>query len=503
MRVLLSLTCLLWCLQITGQELSKQEADRSLRHCLASLQAFVAIPNNGLDRKSIDRNITWLTDEFVKVGFKVKILPTTGNPILFAQLQVDPQAPTLLFYMHLDGQPVDPNKWDQENPYQPVLKEKDHSGNWHPVQDTQAANTLDPDWRLFGRSAADDKAPIVAFLHAISLLKKTPSFNLKLIIDAEEEIGSKSLPAAIEENRDLLAADLLIINDGPVHISGQPTLVFGCRGMLRLDLTTYGPIVPQHSGHFGNYAPNPVFRLAHLLASMKDDAGRVLIEGYYDGIELNEETQRKLREVPDREEVILKHLQVAKPEMVGHNYQESLQYPSLNIRGIAAGWVGAQARTIVPDKASVALDIRLVPESKPDALLKKIRDHITGQGFHIVDHEPTESERRTHEKIIYLHHGQPTLPFRTDMQSAEGLWLKSLLRDAFGNDPVSIRIMGGTVPISEMINQLAIPAIILPMVNADNNQHSPNENMRIGHLANAIKTFFYLFQGVDFPTDSE
>lgn len=460
---------------------------------LWDLKELVSIPNSGLSPKDIQKNIDWLTTAFQKRGFKTQPLANKGNPLLLAEQIINKDLPTILFYMHLDGQPVDPTKWNQANPYQAVLKKADKNGVWQPVSWESVGETIDPSWRIFGRSAADDKGPIIGFLHAMDLLKKEgkqPAFNLKVILDSEEEMGSKYLAEAVAEYEHLLKADALIINDGPVHISGQPTLIFGCRGITRVDITVFGASKPQHSGHYGNYAPNPNFMMAHLLASMKDQTGKVLIDGYYDGIKWDKAAAAIMAAVPDKKEDILKLLEIAEPEQVGTNYQEALQFPSLNVRGMASAWVGSQARTIVPDKTTAAIDIRLVPESDPKRLVALIKKHIEKQGYHIVSKEPTTEERLKYPKICYLYSGGATLPFRTDMNAPTGKWLEKAIKNTYQQNPVKVRIMGGTVPISSFINQLNIPAIIVPMVNSDNNQHSPNENFRIDYLTNSIKTFY-------------
>ena len=464
------------------------------KSAIKELQEFIAIPNFGLNEKDIESNISWLAEKFTERGFQTQHLSTSGNPLLFAEMRIDKDLPTVLFYMHLDGQAVDPSRWDQSDPYAAVIKKKDAEGDWATVADWEGSQ-LDEEWRIFGRSASDDKGPIIAFLHTIDILESksvTPRFNIKVILDAEEELGSKPLAAAVKKYRDLLIADALVINDGPTHLSGHPTLNFGCRGIMTLNMTTYGPVKPQHSGHYGNYAPNPVFRLAHLLSSMKDDEGRVLVKGYYDGITLSPDTKTTLALVPDDVDKIHNLLQIKTPEKVGANYQEALQYPSLNARGISSAWVGAQARTIVPDNATVAIDIRLVPESHPDSLIKAIKAHVKAQGFHIVDHEPTYEERKAHNKLLYLYASSATLPFRTEMNTPTGRWLEGVVSNTFNVEPIKVRIMGGTVPIAAFINELNIPAVIVPMVNPNNNQHSPNENLRIGHLNYAIQ----LFEGI-------
>lgn len=460
---------------------------------ITELIEFVAIPNDAIHPKDIDKNIAWLHDAYKSRGFTTRTLETSNLPLFFAEMHIDNTLPTILFYAHLDGQAVDPSKWDQKDPYQVVLKEKKEDGSFENLSMKMLNGELHPDWRLFGRSAADDKAPIVSFLHTIDLMKRSnihPQCNIKVILDSEEEKGSAPLPAAVRKYKETLSADLLIINDGPIHLSNRPTIIYGCRGIMHFDLTVYGPGKSQHSGHYGNYAPNPSFRLAHLLSSMKDEYGKVLIDGYYDGIRLDEITKEKLAAVPDDEKNLHELLQIAEPEKVGSNYQESLQYPSLNVRGMASAWVGEEARTIVPDKAMASIDVRLVPESKPDRLMQLIQDHIRLQGYYIINREPTKEERLTHPKIAKLELHRAVLPFRTDMNSPVAQWLGKTLDQQFGEKPVEVRIMGGTVPVSAFINELNIPSVIMPVVNADNNQHAPNENMRIGNITTALRTFY-------------
>ena len=463
-----------------------------ISHTINELREFVAIPNDALDHADINRNLTWLTKKFNERGFNSSILPTKGESLFFAALPIEDNKPTILFYMHLDGQSVDPSKWDQPDPYKVVLKSKD-GDQWKTQPFDSLTNNLNSDWRLFGRSTSDDKGPIVMLLNAIDLLKKDNAelpFNVKVILDSEEEKSSKPLPEAVKEYRDLLKADFLVINDGPVHVSGKPTVVYGCRGITTMSLTTYGPIKPQHSGHYGNYAPNPGFQLAQILASMKDDNGKVMIKGYYDGITLDDATMEILRKVPEDAETINSNLAIKKPEQVGSFYQESLQYPSLNVRGLESGWVGKKARTIVPESATAEIDMRLVPESDGNRLKNLVKKHITNLGFHVMEGIPTKEDRMAYDKIITITEGSVTNAFRTDLNNTYGNFLVKVLNDSFGDDVVQIRIMGGTVPIAPFINELKIPAFIVPMVNADNNQHSPNENLKISQIAYGIKAFY-------------
>ena len=461
-------------------------------HAITELRDFIAIPNDALNADDIDDNVLWLKRKFGERGFNTAVLETENLPLFFAALPVEDDKPTLLIYMHFDGQSVDPSKWDQPNPYDVVLKSAEGEG-FKTISFDELDDDINYDWRLFGRATSDDKGPIIMFLNTIDLLKKEGKeipFNVKVILDGEEEKGSKPLPKAVKQYRELLEADFLVIADGPVHPSGDPTILYGCRGITTLTLTTYGPIKPQHSGHYGNYAPNPGFQLAQLLAGMKDSEGRVTIPGYYDGITIDDSVQEVLQSVPDSNEDIAKKLQFKSAEKVGSSYQESLQYPSLNIRGLGSGWIGDKVRTIVPESATAELDLRLVVETDGNRLKKLVKDHIAKQGYFIMDHIPSKEERMAHEKIVTVTEGGVTDAFRTDFDNPYGQFLAKTLKGSFGKDVIQIRTTGGTVPIAAFINELKVPAFIVPMVNADNNQHSPNENLKIGQLAYGIKAFY-------------
>ena len=477
---------------INGQNIDSIALKSKVAEAIKDLREFVALPNDALKADDIDDNIFWLQKQFEKRGFNTAELETENLPLFFAALPMDDAKPTVLFYMHFDGQSVEASKWDQPNPYLTVLKKPNEDG-FERVPFDELGEDINYDWRLFGRSTSDDKGPIVMLLHALDLLKQNGSdipWNIKVILDSEEERGSKPLPKAVKQYRDLLEADFLIINDGPMHISGKPTLIYGCRGITTLTLTTHGPAKSQHSGHYGNYAPNPGFQLAQLLATMKDTEGKVMIPGYYDGIELNENTLTVLQNVPDDAAKISERLQFKTAEKVGGFYQEALQYPSLNIRGLSSGWIGDEVRTIVPESATAELDLRLVPETDGDRLKSLVKNHIKKQGYYILDHSPSKEERMAHDKIITVKGGGVTNAFRTDLDNPYGKFLLKTLQGTFDEDVVQIRIMGGTVPIAPFINELQIPAFVVPMVNLDNNQHSPNENLKIGQLAYGIQAFY-------------
>lgn len=465
-------------------------ADQQARASFPLLRELLRIPNDANAPVAIEKNIVWCEDAFGDRGFTLARIATPTIPLLLAERQVLGADTTVLVYLQIDGQPVDPGAWFQDDPYEPTLKRRNALGEWQALE-WDAIADYDDEMRVFARSASDAKGPVAMFLAALDGLAKQgiePNFNLKIIMDFEEELGSPRLPQAVLDNRERLAADMLVIFDGPRHITNRPTLTYGARGITELTLTTYGPIVPQHSGHFGNYAPNPALRLAQLLASMKDADGRVTIPGFYDGIEIDADTQRILRAVPDDEEQIRERLQLGSIDKVGRFYQEAIQYPSLNIRGMRSGWINEEKRTIVPAWARAELDMRLVLESDSDRLVGLVADHIRGQGYFLTDSEPDVETRMAHGKIASLTWREHYQSFRTPFDSTVGTWLRGAMRRAFEEDPIQIRMSGGSIPISPFVNTLGVPAVTVPTVNRDNNQHSPNENLRLGNYREGIRT---------------
>jgi acetylornithine deacetylase/succinyl-diaminopimelate desuccinylase-like protein len=223
---------------------------------------------------------------------------------------------------------------------------------------------------------------------------------------------------------------------------------------------------------------------------MKDDDGRVTIPGFYDGITLSDEVKAVLKSVPDDERYINNKLGVAEAQKVAPTYQESLQYPSLNVRGLSSGWVGEETRTIVPATATAEIDIRLVLENDPDRLINLVKNHIALEGYYVIDRKPTSRERATHSHICQFNASTSYLAFRTDFDSEVGIWLDKALVKAFGKTPVKQRTSGGSIPISPFVNELGIPAVTVPTVQRDNNQHSPNENIRVGNYVSGIKTIY-------------
>jgi acetylornithine deacetylase/succinyl-diaminopimelate desuccinylase-like protein len=478
--------------------------------------ALLSMPNDAVVPADIQKNADWLEAAFRRRGFATRQLPNDGKPLVFAEYERKvANAKTILFYMHFDGQPVIPAQWAQKSPWTPVLKRRRPDAAPPPLATFTPARTrgapqweeidasrlqeaeIDPEWRIFARASSDDKGPIMMFLTAFDALKATglePAINVKVLLDGEEEKGSPTIGAVAKRHRDLLQADGIIINDGPMHVSNRPTIIFGNRGNTVVKLTVHGPRNNLHSGHYGNYAPNPAQRLAALLASMKDDQGRVTIAGYYDGVKLTEAERAIMAAVPDDEAELKTRLGIARAERVGGNLQEAVQYPSLNIRGMEAAAVGDKAANIIPSKATAELDLRTTPGATPSYLVGLIEAHIRAQGYHLAAAEPTDEERATHDKIASLVVARGSAAAFTQIDSPLGGWAQETLGRTFTTagkpvETVRIRMMGGSVPTDKLVEALDLPFVIVPLVNPDNNQHSFDENLRLGHFLDGIRAF--------------
>jgi acetylornithine deacetylase/succinyl-diaminopimelate desuccinylase-like protein len=477
------------------------EAAAAVQKNLGAYLDLLAIPNVADEPADIQRNAAFVQREFERRGFEAQLLDNPAKrPLVLAKLRGAAGAKTILFYIHFDGQPVVREEWAQPDPFDPIVKRRDANGAWQAVgRDALQAKPLDPELRVFARSASDDKAPILMMLTAVDLLKasgRSPAFNVSVIVDSEEEMGSPSLAGVVAANAALFASDALVILDGPAHPSGRPTLVFGNRGIAQAKLVVYGPPAPLHSGHFGNYAPNPAFRLAALLAGMKDDDGRVRIPGYYDGVVLTDADRAEMAASGDDEAALTKRTGVARPEAVGATYQESLQYPSLNVRGMASASVGAKAANIVPSEATAELDFRTTPETDGRHLFDLVARYVESKGYHLVDGTPSDADRAKYDKLASFTLGSVQKAERTPMDSPLGRWAYRAVHSQFGPDPavdpVRIRMMGGTVPTDVLVDALHLPFLMIPTVNADNNQHAHDENVRVGNLVSGTQTIYAL-----------
>ncbi len=384
------------------------------RAILGEFAAWLKIPNVASDRPNIERNAEMLRAMCEKRGLAVQVLRLEGvPPLLVADWRVPGATRTVAFYAHYDGQPVDAARW-KSDPWMPVMR--DVAGK---DIDWEKAQKIDPEWRMYARASGDDKAPIMAMLAALDAMraaKVQPAVNLRFVFEGEEEAGSPHLAAYLEKYADAVRSDGWILCDGPVHQSRRPLLYFGARGTIDLELTVYGPVKGLHDGHYGNWVPNPAAALAHLLASMRDESGRILIKGFYDNVQAPSAAEREaLAKVPDVEADLRREFQIAGNEGEGKPLNELLLQPALNVRGLEAGRVGAQASNTIQPEARASIDFRLVPAQTPDSIKPLVEAHLRAQGYEIVRETPDAELRQKHARLVRVEWGSGYPPARTGL----------------------------------------------------------------------------------------
>ncbi len=432
---------------------------------LKSFEELVAIPNVAADPAGLNRNAEYIAAALRKRGVKTQLLEVSGAPkVVFGEIAVPGATHSLTFYAHYDGQPVEPAKW-KTAPFTPTL-----------IGD-----------RLYGRSTSDDKAPIQAILSALDAGAK-PAVNLRFFFEGEEEAGSPHLQAILEKYKPQLTTDLWLICDGPVDQSRRQQIYFGARGVASASLTVYGPNRELHSGHYGNWAPNPAMMLARLLASMKDDDGHVLIDGFYDGIEPLGPTERKaIHDAPVNDKDLMHELGLARTEGAGRLLDDLITEPALNLQGFASASVGATARNVIPATATADIGLRLVKGTDYKQELDRLAAHIRKQGYFVTDAEPDLDMRLTHPKIATLIRKDGYNAARTSMDLPVSRKVLAAVKAARG-PVVALPTLGGSVPLYLFTDVLHTPAIGIPIANHDNNQHSSNENLRLQNLWDGIET---------------
>lgn len=469
----------------------RQENEKAI---LEEFFALLRLPNYSMNREDIFRNARHIVGMLEKRGAKARILDTgVGAPAVYGELLTPGAALTVVFYVHYDGQPVVPENWSTP-PYEPVIKTGYESRGGRVLDFEDLDFPLDPELRIFARSASDDKAPIIGILTALDALKARgiePSINMKFFFEGEEERGSPHLGRMLDEFGHLLDADVLLFCDGPVHQSGRKKLSFGVRGPVGFDLTVYGPDRPLHSGHYGNFAPNPIVMLAHVITSMRDEDSRVLIDDFYEAVvPPGEAEMAAIAELPDIDASLREELAIGRQESPNRRYQEAILWPALNLKGIRAGEVGADSRNAIVTHATASFGYRMVPNQTPELLKELTVAHLRNQGYHIVYDDADAETRRSHPKvakITWTDYGYGAV--RTSIDHPASQSVIGLLGEVAGEKPVLIPSSGGSLPIWYFKESLGIPLIMLPIANYDNNQHAENENIRIANLWDGIEIY--------------
>ncbi len=454
---------------------------------LADFASLLAIPNVAADSAGVSRNAALIAERLRARGVSVEVLTLPGAaPLVFGELRVPGAARTLGLYAHYDGQPVDSARWTND-PWVPTLYTAaiDAGGTARPLP--VSGEPIDPEWRVYARSAGDDKAPIAALLAVLEALEEsaaTPTSNVVLFLDGEEEAGSPHLGAYLDLREERLAdVDAWLFLDGPVHQSGRPQIAFGARGVTGLQVTVYGALRSLHSGHYGGWAPVPGQMLAELLATMKDSAGTVLVDGFYDSAEpVGTAAWEALARLPAWDRELMEELGLVRTEGAPASLAERLLLPSLTVRGLASGNVGARTRNVIPSTATAALGVRLVKGNEPDAMLDLIEAHIRRQGYHIVRDEPDLNARLQYPRIAKVEREHGYRAVRTPMDGPVVSGLVGAAGHAAMGDLVLLPTLGGSLPLYLFTDRFDAAVLVVPIANHDNNQHAADENLRVGNL---------------------
>lgn len=436
---------------------------------------LLSIPNLASDEENIRRNADALVTMLQKRGFESRLLTMPGvNPVVFGEIRTLNAKHTIVFYAHYDGQPVTPSEWENNAPFTPVLRK------------------VNGEDRIFARSASDDKAAIMAQLAALDALRaaKIPlRSNIRFVWEGEEEAGSRHLESILNAHRNLISGDVWLVCDGPVDQSGRQTVVFGARGDSHLEVTVFGPARGLHSGHYGNWAPNPAMMLAQLLAGMQDKDGHVLIPHFYDGITpLGPLEKQAIDEAPVNDGALRQELALGHVDGGGKKLLELLNLPTLNINGMAAGNTGARANNVIPSRAVADLDLRLVVGEHWQEQQQRVIDYIRQQGYFIVDSEPSHEVLLAHPRVAMVRGDDFSYDaVRTPMDLPIAQEVIAAVESARGK-VVKWPTMGGSVPLGAMERAANTQTITVPIANHDNNQHSFNENIRLQNLWDGIET---------------
>jgi acetylornithine deacetylase/succinyl-diaminopimelate desuccinylase-like protein len=452
--------------------------------------ALLKLPNVATDGVAIRKNAEYIAELLRPKKFLVELLEAPGSPpAVFAERLTPGADKTLMIYVHYDGQPVNAADWASD-PWTPVMRDGlvEYGGQEVPMK-----APFDPEWRIFGRSAGDDKGPIIALIAGLEALDQAGiplTVNLKVFFEGEEEQGSPHLEDMLNRHKEKLDADLWLFCDGPVHQSRQWQLVNGVRGSFGFGLTVYGPNRPLHSGHYGNWAPNPIMLLIDLIASMRAPDGTILIDGYLDRVvppSLSE--MEAIDAAPPVDSGLVRELGIGRPE-THERLELAIMRPALNLRGIHSGDIGSQARNAIQPSATASIGLRLVPDLTPEFAREKVEQHIRQLGYHIMYQEPGPEDRAQHDRIARLDWGESGYPaYRSDFDLPMIRQIAGIMNELSDGSLVRMPSMGGSLPIYLIEKVTGTPVVILPIANHDNNQHGKDENLRLQNLWDAIEIY--------------
>lgn len=419
------------------------------------LMDYVSRPSISAQGIGIAETAEFLAKLLDGLGMQPRILPTSGWPMVLGQRSEAPGKPTLLLYGHYDVQPPEPLEEWVTPPFEPAIR----------------------DGRIYGRGVGDNKGQHLAQILAIEALlacRGSLPCNVKLLLEGEEEIGSPRMPEFVAAHRDDLAADLVVTADGGIDPTGRPTIVFGVRGVLSFELRARGANQDLHSGRFGGVAPNPIWTLVHLLATMKNPRGEITIDGFYDKVRPITEAERAaMVELPIDAGALMRELDLGHLDAPAERSiaERLMAWPTLTINGFLGGYTGKGSKTVLPHRASVKCDIRMVEDQTADEIFAKVQAHVQ-------KHAP---------EVELIRQGSMD-PSRTALESRFAEPIRQAVIQAQGEAPLLVPSAGGSLPDYVFTRRLGIPSFVVPYANADEANHAPNENMEIERFIKGIRT---------------
>jgi len=462
----------------------KAYAKQHQKEIVSEYLTYLSVPDVHGDQANLQKNAELLVAMMQKRDLNPELWKTSSVPVVFGQKIVRGSKHTILFYIHFDGQPVDPKRWKQPDPFIPVIRTDSIENGGKIVTDISQVTDFPDSWRIYARAAGDDKVPIEALLVALDALGGKTKESIKVILHGEEEGSGPGLDEVIKQYPNKLKSDVLIILDGPQHPSGRPTMYYGARGGAGLDLTVYTAKGGMHSGNYGNWMPDANVRLSQLISSMVDLSGKVVIDGFYsDVLPFSKSALAMIQAVPDNSAQMQNDLGIGSTDGAASSLQEGLNLPTFSIHTMKGGEIGG----VIAASSSAQIAMRLVKENDPKVMSERVIEHIKKQGYFVVDKDPTVEILASHPRTIKVI--APALTrkggggaWRTDTENPEAIFVTDAMRAAWGPDIVRLRTLGGGVPASPFIDAYHVPTLGICIANYDDNQHTDNENLRIGNL---------------------
>lgn len=443
-------------LKITPDDLNKVFGyiESHSENFIARLIDYLRLPSISSTGFGIETTVKFLEQWLGNTGFETKVIATPRFPVVIGRFIISEKKPTVILYGHYDVQPAEPlDQWITP-PFEPAIR----------------------NGRLYGRGAGDNKGQHAANLFAVeSLLAcegKLPC-NVIMLLDGEEEIGSPDLLSFVDNYRDLLKADLVITCDGPIDASGRPRLEFGARGILSFRLRARGANRILHSGNWGGVAPNPAWTLIHLLSTMKNQKGEITIDGFYDKVEKPTEKELScLSQMPVDIAAIRNDLGIGRCDLSPSRefWRRSILWPAFTVNSFTSG-VNNASQNIIPDEAVVQCDIRLVKNQTVEEIWEKLQRHVRKHAAHV--------------ELVKLGGMDP---FKTPLDSPLAGPIKDAIYKAQGVLPIIVPSMPASLPNYVFSKVLGIPSFIVPYANADEANHTPNENIEISRFMAGIRT---------------